>query len=153
MSDASPAPAAVPGAPPTGGDPVQSSGGAGGAPGGVLPPSASAPPAGQNVHPAGLHAVGMEGMRKLMGAMHMFKAMLDPSSEESKAADKMFMAGRKHFVPDQGSAQSGQMPPMNTGMGQPGQPPGMRGPQGGNQVPMIGQQNLPTGPVPMRAAA
>ena len=104
------------------------------------------------MHPAGLHTVGMEGMRKIMGAMHMFRSMLDPSSEEAKAADKMFAAGRKHFIPDMQSAQSGQMPPMN--MGAPGAggggPPQMKGPQGGSMLPAVNPQNMPTGPAPMR---
>jgi len=98
-----------------------------------------------------LHAVGMEGMRRLMGAMHMFRAMLDPQTEESKAADKMYMAGRKHFIPDPQSAQSGQMPPMGLGAGAgAGQPAPMRGPAAGNQVPMNAPNSMPTGPVPMR---
>jgi hypothetical protein len=90
----------------------------------------------------------MQGMRMIMGQMHIARAMLDPASEESKAADKMYMAGRKHFIPD---TQSSPMPQMGMGQGgMPGQPPPMRGPQPGNQVPITGQNNLPTGPVPMR---
>jgi len=127
------------------------SGMAGGTPqGGVLPPSASAPPTGAGLHPAGLHTVGMEGMRKLMGQMHLFRSMLDPASEEAKAADKMFNAGRKHFIPDM---QSGQMPPMNMGApgaGGAGQPPQMRGPQGGAMLPAVNPNPMPTGPAPMR---
>jgi hypothetical protein len=126
------------------------SGGAGSAPNGVLPPSAAAPPVGDNMHPVGLHAVGMQGMRMIMGNMHIARAMLDPQSEESKAADKMYQAGRKYFIPDM-TAQQGPMPQMGAGQGgMPGQPPPMRGAQAGNQVPMTGQNNLPTGPVPMR---
>jgi hypothetical protein len=94
----------------------------------------------------------MEGMKKLMGAMHMFRAMLDPQSEESRAADKMFNAGRKHFIPDMQSAQSGQMPPMGLGTAGAGagQPGPMRGPQGGAQMTANAPNNMPTGPVPMR---
>lgn len=132
------------------------SGGAGGTPqGGVLPPSASAPPTGGNIHPAGMHAVGLEMMRKVMAGMHIARSMLDPSSEEGKAADSMFQKGRRHFMADMQAAQSGQMPQMNPGsIGQGGgQPPPMRGPQAGNMLPAVGQNNLPTGPAPMRAAA
>lgn len=102
------------------------------------------------MHPAGLHAVGMQGMRMIMGNMHIARAMLDPASEESRAADKMYQAGRKYFIPDM--TQQSPMPQMAQGAGgMPGQPPPMRGPSAGSgQMPMTPPANLPTGPVPMR---
>ena len=88
-----------------------------------------------------------------MGRMHQARALLDPSTEEAKAADKMFMAGRRHFIPDT-QTQQGQMPSMATGAGglpPGGMPPGGMPPMGGgNQLPIAGRANLPTGPVPTR---
>ena len=106
------------------------------------------------MHPAGMHALGLEMMRKVMAGMHIARSMLDPSSEEGKAADSMFQKGRRHFMADMQAAQSGQMPSMSpAAMQGGGGPPPMRGPQAGGMLPAVNPNNMPTGPAPMRQAA
>jgi hypothetical protein len=149
--------ATAPPPPLTAGDAGLQSGGAGGAPEqGVLPPSASAPPPGANFHPAAQHASGMQKMRFLMALFHDARGDLDPSTEESKAADKAYQTLRHHFLPDMGGGgpAMGGAAPMNRDaamgantppMGPPGAAPGGAG---GVALPVINRRPLPTGPVP-----
>ena len=93
-------------------------------------------------------------MRKVMAGMHIARSMLDPASEEGKAADSMFQKGRRHFMADMQAAQSGQMPSMAPPSGpQGGQAPPMRGGQAGSMLPAVNPNNMPTGPAPVRQAA
>lgn len=99
------------------------------------------------MHPAGEHAAGMQLMRMVMGIMHKARGLLDPMSEEAKAADQGFQKLRKHFIPDM---QTPPMPGMGPGMQQQGQmAQPMRSPQGGSTMQMP-PPNMPTGPAPMR---
>ena len=110
-------------------------------PGGMQPPTAAAPPAPGGIHPAGLHTRAMDMMKKIWGAFALYRAGLDPSTEESKVADKAFNLGRKHFIPDAESMVSGTVLPMGAPAGGP--------PQAGGQIPMA-PPRPPTGPIGMR---
>lgn len=120
------------------------SGGAGGpdASSGTMPPTGAPGAIDGSVQSQGLEALGMEIMRKAMGAIHLGRSLLNPYSEEGKAADTMFRHGAKHFKPDHAAAQQMQSPQMAPpGAQQPGAPPQMAGGPGAMPQP-------PTGPIP-----
>jgi hypothetical protein len=141
-------------APPPPGGAVPSGGDAspGGDSSGMAPPT-GAPGAVDGAVPAqGLSALGMEIMRKVMAGIHLGRSLLDPYSEEGKAADTMFRHGAKHFKPDHDSVKGNQMPQLNqigAGAGAPGgAPPPMAPPGGPGPLPQP-----PTGPMPALAGA
>jgi hypothetical protein len=137
-------------APPGGPDPgAVPSGGAGGMPGGVLPPSASPMP--QNVPPQGSEALGMEVMRKITGALHYARMLFGPGSEMLKVVDKLYNAASKHFQADPDTMKGGKMPTPSAiaqGPGASAGPPGAGGPPGmpGGGMP---PPSPPRGPIPM----
>ena len=132
-------------APPGGAPPgAVPSGGAQGAETAGLPPPTGAPGAVDGSVPnQGLEAMGMEVMRKAMAAIHIGRSLLNPYSEEGKAADTMFRHGAKHFKPDMDSAKPG-----GPQLAQGGQP--QAGPPQMAQAPPPAQP--PTGPIPSLAA-
>ena len=141
-------------APPGGAPPgAVPSGGAQGAETAGLPPPTGAPGAVDGSVPnQGLEAMGMEVMRKAMAAIHIGRSLLNPYSEEGKAADTMFRHGAKHFKPDASDVAKGQAPPIG-GVGAPqGQQPSGGPPQMASQGPGPMPQP-PTGPIPALAGA
>jgi hypothetical protein len=121
---------------------------------GMAPPTGAPGAIDGNVPPQGLSALGMEIMRKVMAGIHLGRSLLDPYSEEGKAADTMFRHGAKHFKPDHDSVKGSQMPALNqvgAGGGAPGgAPPPMAPPGGGGPGPL---PQPPTGPMPALAGA
>ena len=135
--------------PPTGGA-VPSGGGAETA--GMAPPTGAPGAVDGSVPNQGLESLGMEIMRKAMAAIHIGRSLLNPYSEEGKAADTMFRHGAKHFKPDSSDVAKGSMPNVNQvgapqGQQPPGGPPQMA-PQGAGAMPQP-----PTGPIPSLAGA
>jgi hypothetical protein len=118
---------------------------------GMAPPTGSPGAIDGNVPAQGLSALGMEIMRKVMAGIHLGRSLLDPYSEEGKAADTMFRHGAKHFKPDHDSIKGNQMPQLNQvgagARGPAGAPPPMAPPGGAGPLPQP-----PTGPMPALAA-
>ena len=139
---------APPGGPPPGA--VPSGGGAETA--GLTPPTGAPGAVDGSVPAQGLESLGMEIMRKAMAAIHIGRSLLNPYSEEGKAADTMFRHGAKHFKPDSSDVSKGQAPNISgvgapQGQQPPGGPPQMA-PQGAGAMPQP-----PTGPIPSLAGA
>jgi hypothetical protein len=127
---------------PQGGGAVPSGGAAAGPEtAGMLPPTGGAGAIDQSVAAQGLISMGMDIMRKAMGQIHFARVLLDPYSEEGKAADTMFRHGIKHFKPDSDTSKTGKTPQMAGP-----QPQGQGSPQ---MAPPPAQP--PTGPIPSMA--
>jgi len=126
---------------------VQQSGGAAGQSpaetGGALPPTGGANQMQDGIPAQGMEAMGREGGRKVVGALHFLRVLFSPFSEEGKAIDSAIRGLAKHFKPDKDTSQSGQIPNLS----QIGSPQGQGG-QGG--PPQLAQQGAqpPTGPIP-----
>lgn len=148
---------------PPGGDPgaVPSGQAAAGPEGsGVLPPTGGAGAVDASIPQQGNEAMGREGGRKVVGALHMLRTLFSPFSEEGKAIDKAIRNLIPHFRPDKESGQDGKVPDLAQMAGPQGQggPPQMA-PQGGAPPPggpPMGPGAMPqppSGPIPRLAGA